>query len=57
MTGEDFTEAEFCADHRDVLTGEPHGHTWHVQVFWPAEPFRDARAYHGWLTNGVLVEC
>ena len=51
MTGEDFTEADFCANHNDVVSGEPHGHTWRVRIYWAAEPFRDARILHAWLTS------
>lgn len=51
MTGEDSTEATFCADHNDVMSGKRHGHTWRVEIFWAAEPFRDARILHAWLTN------
>jgi len=51
MRGEDFTSDSFCADHYDMATGHRHGHTWHVEIYWPAEPFVDARLLREKLTS------
>ena len=32
-----------AASHRDPTTGQLHGHTWEVTVWWPGKPYRDAR--------------
>lgn len=44
----------FCAAHRDPISGQLHGHTWEVVVWWPGEPHRDARVLQETL-KGVLI--
>lgn len=43
MSDLEFTSSSFDASHRGQFADELHGHTWHVRIFWPAEPIIDAR--------------
>lgn len=51
----DFTETTFDAAHKGEFADQVHGHTWHVRIYWPAEPCCDARDMHDRLTD-VLAE-
>lgn len=35
--------ADFCAAHRDAVSGQQHGHSWRVYAWFSAEPRRDLR--------------
>ena len=35
--------ASFCAAHKDVLSGQNHGHSWEVTAWFSADPRRDLR--------------
>lgn len=45
----DWTETTFDAAHKGDFAEQVHGHTWHVRIFWAAEPVRDARFMHARL--------
>lgn len=45
----DWTETTFDAAHKGEFAEQVHGHTWHVRIFWAAEPARDARFMHARL--------
>lgn len=49
----DFTETTFDAAHKGEYAEQVHGHTWHVRVFWPADPPRDARFMHAQLRQYI----
>lgn len=42
MIAYDFTTGSFDAAHKGEYAEQFHGHTWHVRIFWPAEPSKDA---------------
>jgi len=46
--------AEFIALHSLPVKDHPHSHTWIVTVYWPSEPWRDARDVMKSL-NGLLA--
>ena len=45
--------ADFYALHSLPVKDYPHAHTWIVTVYWPSEPWRDARDVRKSL-NGLL---
>lgn len=45
----DWTETTFDAAHKGEYAEQIHGHTWHVRVWWPAFPPKDARFMHARL--------
>lgn len=55
MGGFDFTETVFDAAHKGAFADEVHGHTWHVRIYWPAEPCCDARDMHARLNDVVAA--